>query len=135
MSAPADPTAQLPDEAMGTPRAQVPIGHVVLANADSDSYRSLRRRPMSRAERFKLGRSLRQQVPRSSMGDWKAPANRPDPVEQIKQSHEGRLDWLDPDPGRSHGGITVWFSARNRRRDGRGCRSSARNRHHPGHLR
>ena len=73
-----------------------PAGHVVLASADSDGYRSLRRRPMSRAERFKLGRSLRQQVPRSSMGQWKAPANRPDPVELIKQSHEGRLNWLIP---------------------------------------
>ena len=75
---------------------QSSTGHVILANADSDSYRSLRKRPMSRAERFKLGWSLRQQVPRSSMGDWKAPANRPDPVEQIKHSHEGRLDWLIP---------------------------------------
>jgi len=76
--------------------AKTPTGHVILAGADSESYRSLRRRPVSRAERFKLGRSLRQQVPRSAMGDWKAPANRPDPVEQIKRSHEGRLDWLIP---------------------------------------
>jgi len=75
---------------------QPPTGHVILASADSDSYRSLRKRPMSRAERFKLGWNLRQQVPRSSLGDWKAPANRPDPVEQIKHSHEGRLDWLIP---------------------------------------
>ncbi len=73
-----------------------PVGHVVLASVDSDSYRSLRRRPMPRAERFKLGRSLRQQVPRSSLGDWKAPANRPDPVKQIMQSHEGRLQRLIP---------------------------------------
>ena len=72
------------------------MGHVILANADSDSYRSLRRRPMSRAERFELGRSLRDQVPRASLGDWKPPSNRPDPVEQIRQSHEGRLDWLIP---------------------------------------
>ena len=73
-----------------------PAGHVVLADADSDSYRTLRRRPMSRAERFELGRSLRDRVPRSTLGDWKAPANRPDPVEQIRHSHEGRLDWLIP---------------------------------------
>jgi uncharacterized protein (DUF2252 family) len=73
-----------------------PAGHIVLANADSDSYRSLRREPMPRAERFKLGQSLRQQVPRSSLGDWKPPANRPDPVEQIKLSHEGRLESLIP---------------------------------------
>jgi uncharacterized protein (DUF2252 family) len=51
---------------------------------------------MPRAERFKLGRSLRQQVPRSSLGEWKAPADRPDPVKQIMYSHEGRLPWLIP---------------------------------------
>jgi uncharacterized protein (DUF2252 family) len=78
------------------PTIRPPAGHVVIASADSDGYRSLRRRPMSRTERFKLGRSLRQQVPRSSMGDWKAPSNRPGPIELIKQSHEGRLDWLIP---------------------------------------
>src|SRR5471030_337309 len=48
---------------------QPPIKHVVLASADSESYHSLRRRPMSRAERFELGRSLRDQVPRASLGD------------------------------------------------------------------
>ena len=77
-------------------QTQLPAGHVVLANADSDSYRSLRRQPLPRAERVKLGRSLREQVPRSSLGDWKPPANRPDPVEQIKRSHEGRLESLIP---------------------------------------
>ena len=74
-----EPPRRLPDEAEGT-TTPLPTGHVVLASADSDSYRSLRRRPMSRTERFKLGRSLRQQVPRTAMGDWKASANRPDPV-------------------------------------------------------
>src|SRR5208282_1785398 len=85
---------------LGKPQPSVsprpPVPHVILASADSDSYRSLRRRPMPRAERFKLGRSLRQQVPRSSLGEWKAPSNRPDPVKQIMQSHEGRLPWLIP---------------------------------------
>ena len=93
---PARPAAQLPGRAEGVQKNLAPVGHVVLASADSDSYRSLRRRPMPRAERLKLGRSLRQQVPRSSLGDWKAPANRPDPVKQIMQSHEGRLKWLIP---------------------------------------
>jgi uncharacterized protein (DUF2252 family) len=73
-----------------------PKGHVVLASADSDAYRSLRRRAMPRVERFQLGRSLRQQVPRASLGEWKPPVNRPDPVEQIKISHEGRLESLIP---------------------------------------
>ncbi|WP_208866338.1 DUF2252 family protein [Paraburkholderia lacunae] len=40
--------------------------------------------------------NLRQQVPCSSTGGWKAPANWPDPVEQIMHSHECRLDWLIP---------------------------------------
>ena len=68
----------------------------MLAGADSADFHSLRRRPTSRAERFELGRGLRQQVPRSSLGDWAPPMNRPDPVALIKQSHEGRLEWLIP---------------------------------------
>ena len=95
-SEPTLPVPRLPDEARGTTEAQPPSGHIVLASADSEGYRSLRRRPVSRAERFNLGRNLRHQVPRSAMGDWKAPPNRPDPVEQIRHSHEGRLDWLIP---------------------------------------
>lgn len=70
--------------------------HVVLSGADTDNYRSLRRRAASRAERFDLGRRLRVEVPRDTLGDWKAPRGRTDPIEQIKQSHEGRLDWLIP---------------------------------------
>jgi uncharacterized protein (DUF2252 family) len=70
--------------------------HVVLDTADSGQYASLRRRPMPRAERYALGRRLRRTVPRSSLGDWQPPANRPDVVEQIKASHEGRLEWLIP---------------------------------------
>ncbi len=90
------PSAQLPRPAERSRKSLLPAGHVVLVSADTDSYRSLRRRPMPRAERFKIGRNLRRQVPRSSLGEWKAPANRPDPVKQIMQSHEGRLPWLIP---------------------------------------
>jgi uncharacterized protein (DUF2252 family) len=39
---------------------------------------------------------LRKQVPRSSLGEWSPPAERPDVVEQIERSHEGRVDWLIP---------------------------------------
>jgi uncharacterized protein (DUF2252 family) len=78
------------------PVARTLAGHVVLGSVDSDGYRSLRRRPMSRAERFKLGQSLRKKVPRSALALWKPPANRIDPVEQIKLSHQGRLDRLIP---------------------------------------
>jgi uncharacterized protein (DUF2252 family) len=69
---------------------------VVLARTDSDSFYSLRRRPTSRAERFKIGRKLRETVPRSALAAWKPPANRPDPVALIQESHRGRLEWLIP---------------------------------------
>ncbi|HKE40028.1 MAG TPA: DUF2252 domain-containing protein [Casimicrobiaceae bacterium] len=72
------------------------VGHVVLSSADSDSYRSLRQRPVTRAERFQMGRRLRQRVPRNTLGDWKAPSNRPDPVTLIVESNKGRLQWLVP---------------------------------------
>lgn len=93
----ARPPAKLPDRAAkDTTKIPPAVSHVVLASADSESYRSLRRRPMPRAERFMIGRKLRQQVPRSSLGFWEAPANRPDPIQQIIQSHEGRLKSLIP---------------------------------------
>jgi uncharacterized protein (DUF2252 family) len=43
-----------------------------------------------------MGRELRRRVPRSSLGDWPRPADRPDPVQLIIESHVGRLDWLIP---------------------------------------
>ena len=70
--------------------------HDVLLGADGRGYRSLRSRPVPRAERFKLGRGLREKVPRRLLGEWAPPSDRIDPVEQIKRSHEGRLDWLIP---------------------------------------
>ena len=71
-------------------------GHTVLASADSEVYASVRRRPSSRAERYAMGRALRREVPRKSLGTWRAADDRPDPVQLIKESHEGRLDWLIP---------------------------------------
>jgi uncharacterized protein (DUF2252 family) len=73
-----------------------PSGHVVLATADSQVYNSLRSRPIPRAERYALGRSLRKKVPRSSLGQWRPPAGRRDPVDQIIESHQGRVEWLIP---------------------------------------
>ncbi len=71
-------------------------GHVVLPAVDGGSYASLRRRPTPRAERYALGRQMRQQSPRSALGDWTPPADRPDVVDQINASHEGREEWLIP---------------------------------------
>src|SRR5580658_1515784 len=71
-------------------------GHVVLASADSEAFTSLRRRSTSRADRYRMGRELRRQVPRRSLADWSSTASRPDPVQLIIESHKGRLDWLIP---------------------------------------
>lgn len=70
--------------------------HTVLADTDSSAYHSLRQRPVSRAQRYALGRSLRDRVPRKSLADWTPPTGRPDPVHLIEDSHRGRLDWLIP---------------------------------------
>jgi uncharacterized protein (DUF2252 family) len=43
-----------------------------------------------------MGKALRREVPRKSLGVWRAADDRPDPVELIKESHQGRLDWLIP---------------------------------------
>ncbi|GAA1235619.1 DUF2252 domain-containing protein [Pseudonocardia alaniniphila] len=70
--------------------------HTVLADADGSAYSSLRQRPMARAERYALGKALRKRVPRSALGEWNPPADRPDPVQQIMDSHEGRVGRLVP---------------------------------------
>ena len=70
--------------------------HTVLVNAESAAYTSLRKQPVSRAERFAMGKALRKRVPRSLLGRWEAPADRPDPVTLIQQSHQGRLPELIP---------------------------------------
>jgi uncharacterized protein (DUF2252 family) len=71
-------------------------GHVVLDRADSHGYASLRQRPTPRAERYALGRAMRHEVPRSALGTWVAPHDRPDVVQQIMASHQGRVPWLIP---------------------------------------
>jgi uncharacterized protein (DUF2252 family) len=43
-----------------------------------------------------MGKELRRQVPRRSLGDWPRQGDRPDPVQLIIESHSGRLDWLIP---------------------------------------
>jgi uncharacterized protein (DUF2252 family) len=71
--------------------------HEVVPGADGRSYQSVRIRPISRAQRFAFGRGLRQQVSRTSLGQWQQPnKHRPDPVAQIIHSHDGRLAALIP---------------------------------------
>ncbi|AMY54214.1 DUF2252 domain-containing protein [Rhodococcoides fascians] len=74
-------------------------GHTVVTDSaavDSAPYASLRARPLPRAERYELGRRLRDKVPIASLGDWTPPPDRPDPVHQIEYSHQGRIEWLIP---------------------------------------
>jgi uncharacterized protein (DUF2252 family) len=70
--------------------------HVVLESADGLAYASLRRRSTPRSERYALGRSLREQVPRSSLESWQPAPDRVDPVEQVRASHQDRLPSLIP---------------------------------------
>ena len=70
--------------------------HAVLPGADDRSYHSVQVRPISRAQRFALGRQLRQQLPRAALGQWRSDQRRPDPIAQIIQSHEGRIASLIP---------------------------------------
>ncbi len=71
-------------------------GHHVLSSTDRDDYASLRRRPDSRAERYALGRALRKQVKRSSLGEWSVASEDRDPIALVEQNHEGRVPELIP---------------------------------------
>jgi uncharacterized protein (DUF2252 family) len=50
----------------------------------------------SQAELYAMGKSLRENCPRSSHADWKAPDNRPDPLRLLEQSNKGRIPELIP---------------------------------------
>ena len=71
-------------------------GPVVLDTGRNDGFASLRHRARPRAERYDLGRSLRERAPRSNLGLWRAPDDRADPVQQLIDAHEGRVSWLIP---------------------------------------
>jgi uncharacterized protein (DUF2252 family) len=71
-------------------------GHIVLDTGQDDGFASLRRRARPRAQRYELGRSLRERAHRTDMAHWVAPAGRPDPVEQVIEQNQGRQDWLVP---------------------------------------
>jgi uncharacterized protein (DUF2252 family) len=69
---------------------------MVLTAVDPVAYASLSRRPLTRDQRYRLGRNLRSQVPRSSLARWVPADDRPDPVHQVIAAHEGRVEWLIP---------------------------------------
>ena len=50
----------------------------------------------SPAQRMRAGKALRQRVPRWSQSEWAAAANRPNPIEVLRDSDRGRLPELLP---------------------------------------
>lgn len=73
-----------------------PGRHTVLADIDSSAYHSLRQRPVTRAERYALGKSLRDRVHRGELAGWDPPPDRPDPIRLIEINHHGRQPHLIP---------------------------------------
>jgi uncharacterized protein (DUF2252 family) len=71
-------------------------GHVVLDVGQDDGFASLRRPARPRAERYELGRSLRERAHRSEMAFWAPADDRADPVQQIIEANAGRRPWLVP---------------------------------------
>ena len=61
-----------------------------------DGFTSLRRPARPRAERYEMGRALRERAHRTDMAYWTPAPDRVDPVRQIVAAHEGRVDRLIP---------------------------------------
>jgi uncharacterized protein (DUF2252 family) len=70
--------------------------HRVLDVADPAAFGSLRRAAPSRAERYALGRRLRERAGRSALGHWDPPPDRTDPVEHVVATNAGRVERLVP---------------------------------------
>ncbi|GAB1641012.1 DUF2252 domain-containing protein [Krasilnikovia sp. MM14-A1259] len=71
-------------------------GHVVLGTRREQGFASLRLAARPRAERYELGRSLRERSPRGGLGHWAPAADRIDPVHQLIAAHAGRVPELIP---------------------------------------
>ena len=61
-----------------------------------DGAGDIRRTIPPRAEREALGKEMRQRVPRSVHGRWRAAPDRPDPVDVIRARNRGRQQRLVP---------------------------------------
>ncbi|GAA2611134.1 hypothetical protein Adu01nite_22870 [Paractinoplanes durhamensis] len=68
----------------------------MLDTGQDDGFSSLRRPARPRAERYELGRSLRERAHRTDMAHWSPPDDRADPVQQVIGQNDGRQDWLVP---------------------------------------
>jgi uncharacterized protein (DUF2252 family) len=71
-------------------------GHVVLDSGADGGFTSLRRQARPRAERYGIGRSLRERSHRADMALWGPPDDRADPVRQVIDQNLGRQDGLIP---------------------------------------
>ena len=60
----------------------------------ADAFTSFRIPATDRQARVQNGKELRQVCPHSELATWRPADDRPDPVELIERSHEGRLPWL-----------------------------------------
>ena len=59
-----------------------------------DAFASFRIAASDRGERVARGKALREQTPHDSLGNFTPTADRPDVVDLIRSTHEGRLPWL-----------------------------------------
>lgn len=57
---------------------------------------TVRQRLVRRRERYQIGKGLRDVVPFEALAYWRAPDHRPDPVDTVTASHEGREERLVP---------------------------------------
>ena len=65
-------------------------GHVVLDSGDDGGFTTLRREARPRAERYEIGRSLRERAHRADIAFWRPPDDRADPVQQVIEQNAGR---------------------------------------------
>jgi uncharacterized protein (DUF2252 family) len=74
-----------------------PVGSgEVFADLSSERPLDLREPTLPWQARHEHGRTLRARAPRRSHGEWRVPEGRPDPLELIERSNEGRLPDLVP---------------------------------------
>ncbi|HEY0534010.1 MAG TPA: DUF2252 domain-containing protein [Actinoplanes sp.] len=71
-------------------------GHIVLDSGTDGGFTSLRRQARPRAERYEIGRSLRERAHRTDIAFWNPPDGRPDPVQQVIDQNTGRQPGLIP---------------------------------------
>ncbi|MFP5023344.1 DUF2252 domain-containing protein [Pseudonocardia phyllosphaerae] len=71
-------------------------GHSILEGAARDAFGTLTRPSTPRAERYRLGKDLRQRAKRSSLAEWSPSLRRVDPVDLVERTNSGRVDELVP---------------------------------------